>query len=63
MSEGKEDDLEREDSSAFKTFMSIKNMTFKYEEYEMAVDRAHNDVLVSINDNEEVEIIECQVRI
>jgi len=49
--------------SAFMTFMSIKNTTFKYEEYEMAIDGAHNDVLVAINDNEEVEIIECEVRI
>jgi len=29
----------------------------------MAVDGAHNDVLVAINDNKEVEIVECQVRI
>jgi len=29
----------------------------------MAVDGAQNNVLVAINDNEEVEIVECQVHI
>jgi len=39
--------------------MSIQKPTFEYEEYEMAVDEAHNDVLIAINNNEEVEIVEC----
>jgi len=52
-------DFTREDWSAFTTLMSIKNTTFKYEEYEMEIDRAHNDVLIAINDNEEVEIVKC----
>jgi len=33
--------------------MSIKNTTFKYEEYEMAVEGAYDDV------NEDIEIVEC----
>jgi len=50
-----------EESGHSKSFMSITNTTFKYKEYEMAVDGAHNDVLVAINDNEEVEVVECRV--
>jgi len=49
--------------SVSKSFMSIQESSYKYEKYEMAVDGAHNDVLVAINNNEEVEIVECQVRI
>jgi len=45
------------------TLMSIKNMTFKYEEYKMAIDGAHNNVLVAINYNKEVENVKCQVRV
>jgi len=43
--------------------MSLKNTTFKYEEYEMAIDGVHNDMVIVVNANEEIEIIECQVRI
>jgi len=43
--------------------MSIQQSTFKYEEYKMAVEGAHNDVMVTVNENEEIEIIECQVRV
>jgi len=43
--------------------MSIKNTTFKYEEYEMAIDGAHNNVVIALNANKEIEIIKCQVRI
>jgi len=43
--------------------MSVQKPTFEYKEYEMAVDGVHNDVLVAINDNKEVEIVECQIRI
>jgi len=43
--------------------MSLKNTTFKYEEYEMAVEGAYNDVVIALNANEEIEIIESQVRI
>jgi len=60
-------DLKREDWSAFKTYMSVQKPTFEDEEYEMAVDGAHNDVLIArliaINDNKEVEIVECQVSV
>jgi len=50
-------------SSVSKSFMSVQKSTFKYEEYEMAVEGVHNDVMVVVNENEEIEIIECQVRI
>jgi len=40
--------------------MSIENTTFKYEEYEMAIDEAHNDVLVAIN-NLQRGIQNCQM--
>jgi len=42
-----------------KSFMSIQNTTFKYKEYKMEVDGAHNDVMVVVNANEKIEIIEC----
>jgi len=43
--------------------MSIKNTTFKYEEYKMAVEGAYDDVVITLNANEEIEIVEGQVRI
>jgi len=43
--------------------MSVQKSTFKYEEYEMAVEEAHNDVVVVVNENKEIEIFECQVRV
>jgi len=43
--------------------MSVPNSTFKYEVYEMAIDGVHDDVVITVNTNEEIEIIECQVRI
>jgi len=46
-----------------KSFMSIKNTTFKYEEYELEVDGAHSDVVIIVNTNEEIEIIKCQVHV
>jgi len=48
--------LEGKDLSTFKSFMSIRNMTFKYEEHEMEVEGLYNDVMVAINENEEVKI-------
>jgi len=51
-------DFTREDWSPF-----TKNMTFKYKEYEMVVDGVHNDVVITVNANEEIKIIECQVRV
>jgi len=29
----------------------------------MEVEGAYNDVMVAVNENEEVEIVECQVRV
>jgi len=43
--------------------MSVQKSSFKYEKYEMAVEGVHNDVVVAVNENEEIEIIECQVRV
>jgi len=45
----------------FSTYMSIKNMIFKYKEYKMAVEGVHNDMVIALYANEEIEIIECQV--
>jgi len=52
-------DLEKEAWSASKILMSIKNTTFKYEEYKIAVERAYDDVVLALNLNEEIEIVEC----
>jgi len=38
-------------------------MTFKYEEYKMAVEGAYDDVVLALNANEEIKIVECQVHI
>jgi len=38
-------------------------MTFKYEEYEMAVEGAYDNVVLALNANEEIEIVECKVHI
>jgi len=43
--------------------MSIQKPTFKYEEYEMGGEVAHNDVMVAVNANKEIEIIKCHVRV
>jgi len=59
--EGKKTDLEKEAWSASKTLMSIKNTTFKYEEYKMAVEGAYDDMVLALNANKEIEIVECQV--
>jgi len=45
--------------SVSKSFMSIQKPTFKYKEYEMVVEGAHNDVMVAVNENEKIYIIEC----
>jgi len=47
--------------SAFKSFMSIQNMTFKYKEFEMAVEGVYNDVMVVVNENKEIEVVKIQV--
>jgi len=49
----------RKISSISKSFMSVQKLTFKYEEYKMTVEGAHNDMMVAVNENEEIEIIEC----
>jgi len=41
--------------------MNLQKSTFKYKEYEMAIEGTHNDVVVAMNENKEIEIIECQV--
>jgi len=41
--------------------MSISNTTSKHEEIEMELDGMFNDVVVSVNEREKFEIIECQV--
>jgi len=43
--------------------MIIQKSTYKYEKYKMAVDGMHNDMVITVNANEEIEIIECQVRV
>jgi len=53
--------LERKRLSTLKSFMSIQKSTFKYKECEMAVEGAYNHVMVAMNENEEIEIVECQV--
>jgi len=55
--------VERKISSVSKSFMSVQKSTFKYEEYKMMVEGVYNDVMVAVNENEEIEIIECQVRV
>jgi len=40
---------------------SIPNTTFKYEEIEMELGETFNDVVISVNEQEEIEILECQV--
>jgi len=47
--------------SAFKSFMSVRNTTFKYEKYEIEVEGTYNDVMVAMNKNEEIKIVKCQV--
>jgi len=54
-------DSEKEAWSASKTLMSIKNTTFKYEEYKMVVEGAYDDMVLALNAKEEIEIIKCQV--
>jgi len=54
-------ELERKDWSAFKSFMSVQKLTFKYEEYKMAVEGAYDNMMVAMNENEEIKIVECQV--
>jgi len=41
--------------------MSVQNTTFKYKENEMEVEGVYNDVMVAVNENEEIEIVDCQV--
>jgi len=50
-------------SNVFKSYMSVQKSTFKYEEYEMVVEGAHNNMVLAVNANEEIEIIKCQVRV
>jgi len=40
--------------------MSVRNTTFEYKEHEMEVEGAYNDVMVAVNENKEIEIVECQ---
>jgi len=37
----------------------VRNTRFKYEEHEMEVEGAYNDVMVAVNKNKEIEIVEC----
>jgi len=55
--------VERKISSVSKSLMSVQKPTFKNKEYKMAIEGAHNDVMVAVNENKEIEIIECQVRV
>jgi len=59
--ERKKTEVSKEAWSASKIVMSLKNSTFKYEEYEMAVEGAYDDVVLALNANEEIKTIECQV--
>jgi len=58
---GKEDGVFKGTCGTSKILMSLKNTTFKYEEYEMAVEGAYDDVVLALNAKEEIEIVECQV--
>jgi len=45
----RESKLERKYQSISTSFMSVEKSTYKYEKYEMAIDRAHNNVVISIS--------------
>jgi len=49
-----ESKLEREYQAYSRSYMS-----FQYEEYKMAVEGAHNDVMIAFDATEEIETIEC----
>jgi len=42
-----------------KSFMNVQESTYKYKEYKMAIDEVHNDVVIAVNANKDIEIIEC----
>jgi len=44
-------------------YMSVRNTTFKYEEHEMEVEGAYNNVMVAVNENKEIEIVDYQVHV
>jgi len=53
-------EVEKKISNISKSFMNIHKSTYKYKEYEMEVEGVHNDVVVVVNENEEIEIIDAR---